>query len=57
VPHGSFGERGIAAAIGLAARAVREDLAGRTHAALEAGGALRRRGEASAATGSVPDRP
>jgi glycerol-3-phosphate acyltransferase PlsX len=57
VPHGSFGERGIAAAIGIAARAAREDLTGRTHTALSAGGALRRRPEASAAPGSVSDRP
>jgi glycerol-3-phosphate acyltransferase PlsX len=42
VPHGSFGERGIAAAVGVAARGVRGDLVGRTHAALEAAGALRR---------------
>jgi glycerol-3-phosphate acyltransferase PlsX len=42
VPHGSFGERGIAAATGVAARGVRGDLVGRTHAALEAAGALRR---------------
>ena len=57
VPHGSFGARGIAAAIGVAARGVEEDLAGRTHAALEAGGALRRREASSAAPGTVPDRP
>ena len=42
VPHGSFGERGIAAAAAVAARGVRGDLVGRTHAALEAAGALRR---------------
>jgi len=42
VPHGSFGERGIAAAVAVAARGVRGDLVGRTHAALEAAGALRR---------------
>ncbi|MDP9384317.1 MAG: phosphate acyltransferase, partial [Actinomycetota bacterium] len=57
VPHGSFGWRGSAAAIGVAARGVREDLAGRTHDALEAGGALRRREAPSAVPGSVPDRP
>ena len=57
VPHGSFGERGIAAAIGVAARGVREDLVGRTHAALQAGGALRRREAPSAAPVSVPDHP
>jgi glycerol-3-phosphate acyltransferase PlsX len=42
VPHGSFGARGIAAAVGVAARGARTDLVGRTHAALEAAGALRR---------------
>ena len=42
VPHGSFGPDGFAAAIAVAARGAREDLAGRTHAALEAAGALRR---------------
>jgi glycerol-3-phosphate acyltransferase PlsX len=57
VPHGSFGARGIAAAIGVAARGVREDLIGRTHATLEASGALRAPREASAPTGSVPERP
>ena len=58
VPHGSFGERGIAEAVRVAAQAVHEDLPGRTYAALEAGGALRRAPEApSATTGSVPDRP
>lgn len=57
VPHGSFGARGVAAAIGLAARGVQEDLVARTHAALEAGGALRRREAPSAAPGSVPGRP
>jgi glycerol-3-phosphate acyltransferase PlsX len=42
VPHGSFGERGIAAAVAVAARGVRGDLVGRTHTALAAAGALRR---------------
>jgi phosphate acyltransferase len=42
VPHGSFGRRGIAEAIARADRGVQEDLVGRTHAALEAAGALRR---------------
>ena len=42
VPHGSFTARGIATAVDVAARGVRADLAGRTHAALEAAGALRR---------------
>ena len=42
VPHGSFGERGWAQAIDRASQAVREDLIGRTYAALDAAGALRR---------------
>ncbi|HYI35129.1 MAG TPA: hypothetical protein VEX39_00870 [Thermoleophilaceae bacterium] len=41
VGHGSFGPRGIASAVALARRAVDEDMVGRTHAALEAAGALR----------------
>jgi glycerol-3-phosphate acyltransferase PlsX len=48
VPHGSFRAPGIAAAVAVAARAVRGDVAGRTHAALEAAGALR--SSAAAAT-------
>jgi glycerol-3-phosphate acyltransferase PlsX len=48
VPHGSFTAPGIAAAVAVAARGVRGDVAGRTHAALEAAGALR--SSASAAT-------
>ncbi len=42
VPHGSFTARGIAVAVDVAARGVRADLAARTHAALDAAGALRR---------------
>ena len=42
VPHGRFTRSGYANAILLAARAVEDDIARRTHAALEAGGALRR---------------
>jgi glycerol-3-phosphate acyltransferase PlsX len=42
VPHGSFTRRGIAEAIVRADRGVREDLVGRTHAALAEAGALRR---------------
>ena len=42
VPHGSFGERGIAAAVGVASRGVRTGLVDRTHAALQSAGALRR---------------
>jgi glycerol-3-phosphate acyltransferase PlsX len=44
VPHGSFTRRGFAQAILRAARGAQEDLVGRTHAALEQGGALRTRG-------------
>src|SRR4051794_25400535 len=54
VPHGSFGERGFARAIEVAARGVREDVAGRTHARLAAAGALRRASERAA---SVPEKP
>ena len=46
VPHGSFGARGFAAAIEVAARGVREDVLGRTHQRLAEAGALRARGEA-----------
>ena len=42
VPHGSFGARGFARAIEVAARGVRLDVAGRTHERLAAAGALRR---------------
>ncbi len=41
VPHGSFGAGGFTEAVRRAERGVREDLVGRTHAALEAAGALR----------------
>jgi phosphate acyltransferase len=57
VPHGSFGERGFARAIEVAARGVREDVAGRTHARLAAAGALRSGPAASEAAASVPDQP
>jgi glycerol-3-phosphate acyltransferase PlsX len=53
VPHGSFGERGLATAVAVAARGVRGDLVGRTHAALEAAGALRRAPVMSAEPASV----
>src|ERR1700750_648553 len=53
VPHGSFSARGFARAIEVAARGVREDVAGRTHARLEGAGALRRAEGASAGAGSV----
>jgi glycerol-3-phosphate acyltransferase PlsX len=52
VPHGSFGARGFERAIEVAARGVREDVAGRTHERLAAAGALRTASEAAA---SVPD--
>ena len=42
VPHGSFGPGGVAEAIARAERGVREDVIGRTYAALDAAGALRR---------------
>ena len=52
VPHGSFTARGFARAIEVAARGVREDVAGRTHERLAAAGALR---AASGAAASVPE--
>jgi glycerol-3-phosphate acyltransferase PlsX len=51
VAHGSFGPRGIENAVRLAERAVREEMVGRTAAALEAAGALR---SAPAATVARP---
>jgi phosphate acyltransferase len=54
VPHGSFGARGFARAIGVAARGVRLDIAGRTHERLAAAGALRR-ADVSEAVASVPE--
>src|SRR3954471_23038176 len=57
VPHGSFSSKGYARAIEVSARAVREDVAGRTHARLQAAGALRRADGASEAAASVPDSP
>lgn len=52
VPHGSFGARGFQRAIEVAARGVREDVAGRTHERLAAAGALRK---ASEPASSVPE--
>lgn len=52
VPHGSFTARGFARAIEVAARGVREDVAGRTHERLAAAGALRAASEPAA---SVPE--
>jgi glycerol-3-phosphate acyltransferase PlsX len=54
VPHGSFGARGFARAIEVAARGVRNDVAGRTHLRLAAAGALRR-AELSEPAATVPD--
>jgi phosphate acyltransferase len=51
VPHGSFGARGFARAIEVAARGVRNDVAGRTHERLAAAGALR----PSEVAATVPD--
>ncbi|HEV2999762.1 MAG TPA: phosphate acyltransferase PlsX [Solirubrobacteraceae bacterium] len=42
VPHGSFSAEGWSEAVRRAARGVTEDVVGRTHAALEEAGALRR---------------
>jgi glycerol-3-phosphate acyltransferase PlsX len=52
VPHGSFGALGFQRAIEVAARGVREDVAGRTHERLAAAGALRRASDPAA---SVPE--
>jgi glycerol-3-phosphate acyltransferase PlsX len=57
VPHGSFGARGFARAIEVAARGAREDVAGRTYERLAAAGALRRADGASEAAASVPETP
>jgi glycerol-3-phosphate acyltransferase PlsX len=57
VPHGSFAAPGWARAIEVAARGVREDVGGRTHARLAAAGALRRSPEPSAAGDTVPAEP
>jgi glycerol-3-phosphate acyltransferase PlsX len=43
VPHGRFTRTGFSQAILLAARGVRNDVVGRTHAALEEAGALKAR--------------
>lgn len=53
VPHGRFSARGFAQAILRAERGAAEDIVGRTHAALEEAGALRRV-PVSAAAASVP---
>jgi phosphate acyltransferase len=56
VPHGSFGARGFARAIEVAARGVEQDVVARTHERLAAAGALRR-SEASEPAATVPDQP
>jgi phosphate acyltransferase len=48
VPHGSFGARGFARAIEVAARGVEHDVTGRTYERLAAAGALRKVSEAAA---------
>jgi glycerol-3-phosphate acyltransferase PlsX len=54
VPHGSFGARGFARAIEVAARGAAMDVAGRTHDRLAGAGALRRT-EVSEAAASLPE--
>jgi glycerol-3-phosphate acyltransferase PlsX len=55
IPHGRYSRRGFARAIELAARGVQGDLVGRTRAALEEAGALRRTGQgASEPAASLP---
>jgi len=54
VAHGRFTRRGFARAIEVAAQAVDEDVIGRTHAALEAVGALRASSSGEAATVPTP---
>jgi glycerol-3-phosphate acyltransferase PlsX len=56
VPHGSFGARGFARAIEVAALGVRNDVAGRTYERLAAADALRRV-ELSEPAATVPDQP
>jgi glycerol-3-phosphate acyltransferase PlsX len=53
VPHGRFTRRGFAQAILLAARGVEGDVVGRTHAALEAAGALRRQSQLASGPGTT----
>ncbi len=59
VPHGRFTRFGWSQAILLAARGVSGDVVGRTHAALEAAGALRARGPAASSEdlSTVPSQP
>ena len=53
VPHGRFTRYGFSQAILLAARGVSGDVVGRTHAGLQAAGALRASGQVSDASSSV----
>ena len=53
VPHGRFSRNGFSRAILLAARGVSGDVVGRTHAALEAAGALKGSAQASDPSRSV----
>ena len=58
VPHGRFSRTGFAQAILLAARGVRNDVVGQTHAALDEAGALKGRAPlASAPTATVDTTP
>jgi len=57
VPHGRFTRTGFSRAVLLAARGAANDVVGRTHAALEEAGALRRIGEGSVAAGTVSPSP
>jgi glycerol-3-phosphate acyltransferase PlsX len=59
VPHGRFTRFGWSQAILLAARGVSGDIVGRTHAALEAAGALRAKGPAASSEdlSTVPSQP
>jgi glycerol-3-phosphate acyltransferase PlsX len=54
VPHGRFTRFGISQAIILAARGAQQDVVGRTHAALEAAGALREAPVVSEQATTVP---
>ena len=57
VCHGRFTRRGFASSIVLAERGVREQAVERTHAALEAAGALRRRPPAAGGGGETASEP
>ena len=59
VPHGRFTRYGWSQAILLAARGVSGDIVGRTHAALEAAGAVRPKGPiaSSGDLSTVPSQP